>query len=118
MRSGRLIVITALVLLSLMFSCGRAYQPYRPSTELPRMVYTGDEIQNLRTVPGRIYNKQVYVEVTTTEGVAETGRLIRLGEYDLVMSPGYYYSTERDSTVKIDIEKVILKDKILILKVF
>jgi len=118
MRSGRLIGITVLVLLSLVLSCGKPYQPYMPSTELPRMVYTGDEILNLRTVPGRMYNKHVYVEVTTAEGVAERGKLIRLGKEDLVLSPGWYYSSEKDSTVKIDIEKVIPKDKVIILKVF
>ena len=118
MRSGRLIAISALALLSLVFSCGKPYQPYVPSTELPRMVYTGDEIPSLKTVPGRMYNKHVYVEVTTTEGVAETGKLIRLGQEDLVLSPGWYYSTEKDSTVKVDIEKVIPKDKVIILKIF
>ena len=118
MRSWRLIVTTALVLLGLALSCGKPYQPYVPDTELPRMVYTGDDVRNLKTVPGRLYNKQVYVEVTTAEGVAETGKLISLRKDDLVVSPGYYYSTERDSTVKIDIEKVIPKDKVIILKVF
>ena len=118
MRPGRLIATLALLLLSLVFSCGKPYQPYVPDTDMPRMVYTGDEVRNLKTVPGRMYNKNVYVEVTTTEGVAQTGRLIRLSQEDLVMSPGWYYSTEKDSTVKIDIEKVIPKDKVIILKVF
>jgi hypothetical protein len=118
MRPWRLIVTTALLLLSLLFSCGRPYQPYVPDTDMPRMVYTGHEIRNLETVPGRMYNKHVYVEVTTTEGIAETGRLIRIGQDDLVMSPGWYYSTESDSTMKMDIEKVIPKDKVIILKVF
>jgi len=118
MKSWRLIATAALVLLTLALSCGKPYQPYIPDTELPRMVYMGDDVRNLKTVPGRLYNKQVYVEVTTAEGVAATGKLLRIGKDDLVVSPGWYYSTEKDSTMKIDIEKVIPKDKVIILKVF
>jgi hypothetical protein len=118
MRSGRLIAVTVLVLSSLTLSCGRAYQPYVPDTEVPRMIYMGYDVRNLTTVASKLYNKNVYIEITTSEGVAETGKLIRIGDVDLVMSPGYYYSTEGETTVKVDIEKVIPKDKIIIMKVF
>ena len=77
-----------------------------------------DEVQNLETVAGRLYDKRVYIEVTTRNGVKETGRLIRIDEADLVMSPHYYYSSRGDSVVKVEVEEVIPKDEIIILKVF
>jgi hypothetical protein len=108
-----------LVILLLTLSCGgRTYFNYMPSTDLPRMVYWEDEIQSIETVSGRLYNKDVFVEITTRDGKTETGKLILIGRTDLVMSSKYYYSALGDSLVKVDVEAVVPKDEILILKVF
>jgi hypothetical protein len=110
--------ITILVISLLTLSCGKTYTRYMPDTDLPRMVYMENDVQNLETVGGRLNDKPVYVEVTTRKGERDTGKLMRIDEDDLVISLGYYYSREGESVVKVDVEKLIPKGEILILKIF
>jgi hypothetical protein len=108
-----------LVMVFLTLSCGRAYYRYVPNTMLPRMVYMGDEeILNLGTVAARLYDRNVLVEVTTRDGATRTGKLLRIDEGELMMSPSYYYDMSEESSGKVDVEEIIPKDQIIILKIF
>ena len=108
-----------LVIMLLTLSCGKTYYSYVPTAEYTRMVYMEKEdILNLETVAARLYDKQVYVEVTTRDGKKRTGKLIRIDGGDLMMTPSYYYDTVDESMVRVDVEEVIPKDQILVLKVF
>jgi hypothetical protein len=118
MKRRTWVALTVLVILLVILSCAKAYHPYVPTSQVPRIVYINGDVENLRSVAGKLLGKPVYIEVTTPEGVAETGKLISIGEDDLVMSPGYYFSTEGESAGKVDIEKIIPKKDIIILKVF
>jgi hypothetical protein len=112
------VAATILVILLVMLSCAKPYHPYVPDTRIPRMIYMEDDVQNLQTVAGKLSGRMVYVQVTTRKGVTEVGKLLRIGEDDVVLSPGYYYSVSGESTGKVDIEKLIPKNEILLLKVF
>ncbi len=118
MKRQTLGMLGILVGVVMALSCAKAYHDYTPETELPRMVYVEDEVESLTTVPGWLVGKRVFVEVTTTDCVMETGKLIRITENVLVMSPHYYYSTVQDSMVKLETERVIPKDEIVILKIY
>ncbi len=108
-----------LVIMLLTLSCGRTYYKYVPNTILPRMIYMGEEeILNLGTVAARLYDKNVFVEVTTRDGVTRTGKLLRIDEGELMMSPSYYYDMSEESAGKVDVEEVIPKDQIVVLKVY
>jgi hypothetical protein len=109
-----------LVIVFLTLSCGgRTYYRYVPNTVVPRMVYLGEEeILNLGTVAARLYDKNVLVEVTTRDGATRTGKLLRIDEGELMMSPSYYYEMTEESAGKVDVEEVIPKDQITILKVY
>ena len=107
-----------LVLVLLTLSCGKTYYRYVPGKDMPRMVYWEDDILDLETVAARLYDKQVFIEVTTRDGETETGKLIRIDEGDLVMSPSYYYDTVDETVTRVDVEEIIPKDQILILKVY
>ena len=110
--------IMILVISLLTLSCAKDYTRYPPGSGLPRMIYIGDEVQKLETVGSKLQDKQVYIEVRTRKGEKETGKLMRIDDNDLVMSLGYYYSREGESTQKVDVEKLIPKDEIVLLKVF
>jgi len=108
-----------LVMVFLTLACGRAYYSYMPTTEFPRMVYIEKEdILNLGTVASRLYAGTVYVDVTTRDGVKRTGKLLRIDEGELMMSPSYYYDMAEESAGKVDVEVIIPKDQITILKVY
>ena len=108
-----------LVMVFLSLACGRTYYSYMPTTELPRMVYVGEEdIMNLGTVAARLYAGNVYVDVTTQDGITTTGKLLRIDEGELMMTPSYYYDMAEESSGKVDVEKVIPKDEIILLKVY
>jgi len=108
-----------LIMVFLALSCGRVYYRYVPNAVSPRMIYMGeDEILNLGTVAARLYSKDVLVEVTTQDGVIRTGKLLRIDEGDLTMSPSYYYDMTEESSGKVDVEEVIPKDRIMVLKVY
>jgi hypothetical protein len=118
MKRNTWVVLTILLISLVMLSCAKPYHPYVPTSQVPRMVYMNGDVENLRSVAGKLYGKAVYIEVTTGKGVAETGKLISIGEDDLVMSPGYYFSAEGESPAKVEIEKTIPKRDIMVLKVF
>jgi hypothetical protein len=108
-----------LVMVFLMMACGRTYYSYMPTTEFPRMVYfEKEDILNLGTVAGRLYAGDVYVDVFTRDGVKRTGKLLRIDEGELMMTPSYYYDMGEESSGKVDIEVVIPKDQIIILTVY
>jgi hypothetical protein len=108
-----------LVMVFLSLACGRTYYSYMPTTEFPRMVYIDKaDILNLGTVAARLYAGNTYAEVTTRDGVIRTGKLLRIDEGELMMSPSYYYEMSEESSGKVDVEEVIPKDQILILKVY
>jgi hypothetical protein len=108
-----------LVMVFLMLGCGRTYYSYMPTAEFPRMVYfEKEDILNLGTVASRLYAGNVYVDVTTRDGVKRTGKLLRIDEGELMMSTGYYYEMAEDSAGKVEVEEVITKDQIIILKVY
>lgn len=111
-------IILVILLLTLSCGGGKVYYNYVPNTDLPRMVYWEEDILPLETVSGRLYNKQVFVEITKRDGETQTGKLVLIGKTDLVMTSQYYYSTLGDSLVKVDVEAVVPKDEIVILKVF
>ncbi len=108
-----------LVIILLTLSCGRTYYSYVPNTEFPRMIYIEkEEILNLETVAARLYDKNVFVEVTTRDGATRTGKLLRIDEGELMMSPSYYYDMSEESAGKVDVEEIIPKDQIVVLKVY
>jgi hypothetical protein len=108
-----------LVIVFLTLSCGRTYYRYVPNTMLPRMIYMGEEeILNLGTIAARLYDRNVFIEVTTRNGDIMTGRLLRIDEGELMMSPSYYYDMSEESSGRVDVEEVIPKDQIIILKVY
>jgi len=108
-----------LVMVFLSLACGRTYYSYMPTTEFPRMIYVGNEdILNLGTVAARLYAGTVYVDVTTRDGVRRTGKLLRIDEGELMMSPSYYYEMSEESSGKVDVEEIIAKDQITVLQVY
>ena len=108
-----------LVMVFRTLSCGRTYYRYMPTTEAPRMVYVGpEEILNLGTVAARLYDRNVFIDVTTDDGIRRTGKLLRIDEGELMMSPTYYYDMSEESSGKVDVEEVIPKDKIILLTVY
>ena len=112
---GAMILVTVF----LMLGCGRTYYSYMPITESPRMIYIEKEdILNLGTVASRLYAGTVYVDVTTRDGVTRTGKLLRIDEGELMMSPSYYYDMAEESSGRVDVEEVIPKDQITVLKVY
>jgi len=91
---------------------------YFPKQAFPKMVYIEDQVQRLKTEADIPDEKQIYIEVETKSGTQETGRLIRITENDLVLSRGFYYSTVKDSTLRIENKIALPKQEILILKVW
>jgi hypothetical protein len=108
-----------LVMVFLTLACGRTYYSYMPTTEFPRMIYVEKEdILNLGTVAGRLYAGSVYVDVFTRDGVKTTGKLLRIDEGELMMTPSYYYDMAEESSGRVDVEVVIPKDQIMFLVVY
>jgi hypothetical protein len=91
---------------------------YFPKQAFPKMIYVEDQVQRLKTKADIPDEKQIYIEVETKAGIQETGRLIRMTEQDLVLSRGFYYSTVKDSTLRIENKIAIPKQDILILKIW
>ncbi len=119
MRLRVLLGVALLAVMLLAVSCGRTYFRYVPGAEIPRMVYMSEEsIVNMGTIQGRMYAGDVYVRVTTRDGKTRTGKLLRIDEGELLMTPTYYYDSDGESVTKIDVETVISKDQIIILKIY
>ena len=115
-HSGTAVVVLSIVLLAA--GCVRTYSQYTPMKELPRMIYVQGELGRLKTDANQLAGKGVIVEVTTTSGITETGKLVRITDCHLVMSPVFCSSGEDDPAFQLEAEKMIPKDEILILKVF
>jgi hypothetical protein len=76
------------------------------------------KVRRLKTEADIPEERQIYIEVETKTGTQQTGRLIKITEKDLVLSRGFYYSTVKDSTLRIENKITIPKQEILILKVW
>jgi hypothetical protein len=118
MENRRWFAVTLVVVSLLILSCAKAYHPYVPETQVPKMVYVNGDVENLRTIAGRLYDKVVYVQVTTRKEIAATGKLVQIGEDDIVISPGYYYTNQAGTATKVDVEKIIPKKDILVLTLY
>lgn len=118
MKSHGLIAVAALTVLMLSVGCVRDTYQYSARQEMPRMIYVQGELGDVMTQKNQLAGKRVFVEVTMQDGKVETGKLIRLNELELVMSPEYYYESVGDSVRKVETEKAIPKEDIFILKVF
>jgi predicted DNA-binding antitoxin AbrB/MazE fold protein len=117
MRTKKLSILALMSCLVLTVACSNAVHKYHTSDLQPRMVYVGGQLEPIRTAD-LSNGEKIYAEVRTTEGVKETGKLIRISENDLILSEGYYYSTVNDSLKRFESQKVIPKEDILILKVW
>lgn len=91
---------------------------YYPEETFAKMVYVGNEVQRLKTEVLIPNEKLVYVEVRTKQGKLETGKLIRITEWDLYISRRFYFAKTSDGTSKVDDIIAIPKGEILILKVW
>ncbi|GEM_PF-6349268 len=120
MKHSRYTAWALLVYLLFNLACARTIydHKYFPKQAFPRMVYIEDQVQRLKTEADIPDERQIYIEVETKAGTQETGRLIRITEKDLVLSRGFYYSTVKDSTLRIENKIAIPKQEILILKIW
>jgi hypothetical protein len=82
------------------------------------MIYVHDEVESLKTVQDLPEGEGIYTEVRMADGKKETGRLIRITEFDLVLNDGYYYSMVNDSLTRIESQKILPKEDILILRIW
>ncbi len=112
-----------LIVLALASSCARPdyqykHMPYYPADEMPREVYVEDQVNPLNTNGALPEENRVIVEVRTIEGRQEKGRLIRISERDILLSPEFRYVAEGDTTGKEEKVVTIPKEEVLILKVW
>lgn len=91
---------------------------YYPQETFAKMVYVGNEVQRLKTGEFIPNEKLVYVEVRTKKGKLETGKLIGITEWDLIISRRFYFAKANDETSKVEDVIVIPKGEVLILKVW
>jgi hypothetical protein len=118
MNQNKYIILLLLVYLAFTMACGETLYHYYPKETLPKKIYVGNEVELLKTNVDIPLERQMYVKIRTKTGVEENGRLIRITEEDLIFALGYYYSTINDTLRRLESQKVIPKDEILILKIW
>ncbi len=107
------------VCLLLPLACAKTLHRYQPQETLPKIIYIENDAQFLKTQHEIPLERQMYTEVRMADGDLETGRVLRITEEDLILSTGYYYAVVDDtSRIRIENEKVIPKEDILIMRVW
>ena len=118
MKHRRYIKMVLLVTVIPILACGSNFKQYYPQTEIPRMMYIGDEVDSLSYRAAGSEKKQIYVEIRTTKGELETGNLLAITLDEVILTSGYMYVVEDDTSYRVEDQQVVRKNNVSIMKVW
>jgi len=105
-----------------MLACGKSsVKKYLPLTAYPRAIYIENQVDKVQTEGKIAEKKNIYVDVSTRDGMKKSGKLIEISKESVRLTEGYYYATDKNNKalIKLDKDEVIIpKTEILILKIW
>lgn len=118
MKLHRCLLAAFFVTLVSILSCASNFTHYHPSDEIPRMMYIGNEVDELIYTPDKAGDGRIYVEIRTRQGDLETGNLLQITQDEIFLTSGYMYSMVDETKVRTENQRVIRKDNVSIMKVW
>lgn len=106
------------IILALSSGCSSNFKLYTPKSPLPRAAYVGDQVQQISSKGKISESNYLYTEIRTLDGDKFSGKLIEIHDDTVVLSEGFYYTTKKESAVRIEKPAEIKKEDILILKIW
>jgi hypothetical protein len=123
MKSPKNVFRAILSVLIITTGCGKVAHKYMydqnfSKDEFPRKIYIAEQVNPLNTEGFVPEKKQPFVEVTERDGDQKTGKLKEIREEEVVVITGYNVEDQTYSTMRKDVEEIIAKKDILLLKIW